>query len=204
MSSLYSLEEILERQYVRSRVFATFSAILRKISWAVCCAGLEQWKVELSLMSSKLFGSTWKAKLNFAGLCTPEATPGQTLHSGSSRDLYRGHWLNATVRDLRHWNFHLPLFWLALRLLCDVLYVTMNAKFSWELLHCVHRLIHISPSYWTFYRSFEIILEWELSIGLQFKFNVLCKSIASKKHSIWYELYFKIYLIAEGSSGSNG
>ena len=31
------------------------------------------------------------------------------------------------------------------------------------------RLIHISPSYQTVYRSFEIILEWALSIGLEFK-----------------------------------
>ena len=42
------------------------------------------------------------------------------------------------------------------------------------------RLIHISPSYQIAYRSFEIILEWVLSIGLEFKSNVLCKSIASK------------------------
>ena len=42
------------------------------------------------------------------------------------------------------------------------------------------RLIHISPSYQTVYRSFEIILEWVLSIGLEFKSNVLCKRIASK------------------------
>ena len=48
------------------------------------------------------------------------------------------------------------------------------------------RLIHISPSYQTVYRSFEIILEWVLSIGLEFKSNVVCKPIASKKHSIWY------------------
>ena len=48
------------------------------------------------------------------------------------------------------------------------------------------RLIHISPSYQTVYRSFEIILEWGLSVGLEFKSNVLCKPIASKKHSIWY------------------
>ena len=48
------------------------------------------------------------------------------------------------------------------------------------------RLIHISPSYQTVYRSLEIILEWVLSIGLEFKSNVLCKPIASKKHSIWY------------------
>ena len=45
-------------------------------------------------------------------------------------------------------------------------------------------LIHISPSCQTVYRSFEIILQWVLSIGLKFKSNVLCKPIASKKHSI--------------------
>ena len=44
------------------------------------------------------------------------------------------------------------------------------------------RLIHISPSYQTVYRSFEILLEWVLSIGLEFKSNVLCKPIASKKN----------------------
>ena len=42
------------------------------------------------------------------------------------------------------------------------------------------RVIHISPSYQTVYRSFEINLEWVLSIGLEFKSNVLCKPIASK------------------------
>ena len=48
------------------------------------------------------------------------------------------------------------------------------------------RLIHISPSYQRVYRSFEIILEWVQSIGWEFKSNVLCKPVASKKHSIWY------------------
>ena len=48
------------------------------------------------------------------------------------------------------------------------------------------RLIHISPSYQTVYRSFEIILEWVLSIGLKLKSDVLCKPIASKKHAIRY------------------
>ena len=66
------------------------------------------------------------------------------------------------------------------------------------------RLIHISPSYQTVYRSFEIILECVLSIGLEFKSNVLCKPIASKKHSILILIKLKKYLIAEGSSGSNG
>jgi len=57
------------------------------------------------------------------------------------------------------------------------------------------RLIHISPSYWTIYRSFEIIFERELSIGLEFKSNVLSTSIASKTFSpIW--IMFQKYLIA--------
>jgi len=45
-------------------------------------------------------------------------------------------------------------------------------------------LIHISPSSWTIFHSFESILEWELSVGLEYKFNVLCKYIASEKHLI--------------------
>ena len=53
------------------------------------------------------------------------------------------------------------------------------------------RLIHICPSYQTVYRSFKIILEWVLSVGLEFKSNVLCKTIASKKHSIWYWFNWK-------------
>jgi len=48
------------------------------------------------------------------------------------------------------------------------------------------RLIHISPSYWTIYRSFEIIIERELSIGLQFKYNVLKNPLLQKTvSSIW-------------------
>jgi len=39
------------------------------------------------------------------------------------------------------------------------------------------RLIHIRI-YWTIYRWFEIFLEWELSIGLEVKSNVLGESIA--------------------------
>jgi len=31
------------------------------------------------------------------------------------------------------------------------------------------RLVYISPSYWTSYRSFEIIFEYKLPIGLEFK-----------------------------------
>ena len=46
------------------------------------------------------------------------------------------------------------------------------------------RLIRINTSYWTIFSSFEIILEWKLSIGLNFKYNVQCKSIASKTFSL--------------------
>jgi len=42
------------------------------------------------------------------------------------------------------------------------------------------RPIHISPSYWTIYCSFEIHLEMRTFFGLDFKSNVLYKSIASK------------------------
>jgi len=35
-----------------------------------------------------------------------------------------------------------------------------------------YRLIHISPSYWKISCSFEVIPEWELSIGLEFTSKV--------------------------------
>jgi len=41
-------------------------------------------------------------------------------------------------------------------------------------------LIHISPSCWTIFYSFEIILKMGTPHKLEFKFNVLYKSIASK------------------------
>jgi len=53
------------------------------------------------------------------------------------------------------------------------------------------RLIRISPSCWTIFRSFEIILEWELPTALEFEFNFPRKSHFFKKHSIWYEEYLK-------------
>ena len=63
---------------------------------------------------------------NQTGCCRGD--PGQQRHSASSYDLF---WLNKTVRRLRHWNFHFLSFWLALSLLCDVSYVTINEKLSW-------------------------------------------------------------------------
>jgi len=45
------------------------------------------------------------------------------------------YWLNSDwikpFDALRHWNFHLLSFWLALLLLCDASYVIINGKFSW-------------------------------------------------------------------------
>jgi len=66
------------------------------------------------------------------------------------------------------------------------------------------RLIHINPSYWTIYCSFESILKmgtvhW---IGLQIQCSV--QIVCFKKHSVRYELYLKKHLIAQGSPGSNG
>jgi len=101
--------------------------------------------------------------------------------------------------------FHFLSFWLALSLLCDVSCVTMNETFAWELIHPLLRsachkavitpvstlrtkLIHISSSYWTIYRSFETILEWELSVALEFKFNansLFRDSFQSDMHYIW-------------------
>jgi len=148
-------------------------------------------------------------------MATLRGDPGQQRHSGSSRNIC---WVSATFRGLRHWNFQLLSFWLALSLLCDVGYATMNKQIvlmRTPLLRITRhramitpvrpvrtRLIHISPNSRTNYRSFEIILEWGPSIRLEFK---CCMQIhCFKKHSIWYELTLKKYLIAEGSSGSNG
>jgi len=44
------------------------------------------------------------------------------------------------------------------------------------------RLIHINPSYQTVYRLFESILEWVLTIGLEFKSNVLYKPELDQLH----------------------
>jgi len=54
------------------------------------------------------------------------------------------------------------------------------------------RLNHVNSSYWIIYRSLEIILAWELSIGMEFKSNVLYKSIASKNIQSDMNYIFKI------------
>jgi len=64
------------------------------------------------------------------------------------------------------------------------------------------RLIHISPSYWAIYCSFEIILKlctvYWIGIKIQCSIRIHC----FKKHSVRCELYFLKYLIPQGSSGS--
>jgi len=62
------------------------------------------------------------------------------------------------------------------------------------------RLIHISPSCWEIYRLFEIITVRWIGPQIQCSIQIHC----FKQHSVRYELYFKKYLIVEGSSGSNG
>jgi len=41
----------------------------------------------------------------------------------------------------------------------------------------------------------KLFSKWEVSMALDFKSNVLYKSIASKKYSVRYELCFKKYII---------
>ena len=62
-------------------------------------------------------------------------------------------------------------------------------------------LIHISLGCWTIYRLFEILLEMELFTGLDFKSNVLYKSIASKE--IQSDMNYVLKIITQGSTGSN-
>ena len=64
------------------------------------------------------------------------------------------------------------------------------------------RLIHIYPINWIIYCSFEIFLERKLSIGLEFKANVLCKSIASKNIQSDMNYIFKMSN-RRGQSGSS-
>jgi len=52
-------------------------------------------------------------------------------------------------------------------------------------------LIRITQRYWTIYRSFEIIFEWELSIELVFKSDVLCKPISSQNIQADMKYIFK-------------
>jgi len=47
------------------------------------------------------------------------------------------------------------------------------------------RLIHMSPSYRTVYRSFEIILKWVLSIGLESKCSMQTHCFKKTFNLIW-------------------
>jgi len=69
--------------------------------------------------------------------------------------------------------------------------VTLQSSDNVSLSHAYYsRLIHINPTCWTIYCSLEIILEWELYIGLESKANVLCKSIASKYCNIQFDMNY--------------
>jgi len=77
------------------------------------------------------------------------------------------------------------------RLLRDVCHRTMTTPIS----PLPTRLIRIITSCWTIYHSFEMIHQCELAIGLEFKSNVLSKSIALKKNiqsGINYTVFLKI------------
>ena len=60
------------------------------------------------------------------------AIPDQQRHFGSSRNL---HFVNATVRGLYHWNFHLVI--LVGTIVAPWRWLRNNEwEFSWELVHC--------------------------------------------------------------------
>ena len=65
------------------------------------------------------------------------------------------------------------------------------------------KFIQIFLNYWTIYRCFEIILEGELSIGLEFKSNVLCKSIALKTFNLIWIIFFEILCFKNIQSDMN-
>jgi len=54
--------------------------------------------------------------------------------------------------------------------------------------HLRTRFIYIIPSYFTNHRSFEIIFEWEQSIGLEFKFNVLIYANPLLQRNIQFDI----------------
>jgi len=59
------------------------------------------------------------------------------------------------------------------------------------------RLIHISPSCWTIYRLFEIILEMVTVHWIELQIQCSIQVHCFKKHSVRYELCFKKYLTAD-------
>jgi len=145
------------------------------------------------------------------------AIPGQQRHSGSSRDLY-WHWGQPFEACVTEISIFLS-YWMAVSLLCDVRYVTTN-EFSWELVYCcvTHvteqwstpvgtlptRFIHIIPSCWIIHRSFGIILEWELSTGMEWNSNLMfyANRLLQKAFNLIWSI-FENMLTANGSSGSD-
>jgi len=76
-----------------------------------------------------------------------------------------------------------------------------NDNASWS--SAYYKLIHISPNYWTVYRSFEIFLEWELSTDWNSNTMLSANPLLQKTiNLIW--IIFRKHFIADGSSGSNG
>jgi len=65
-------------------------------------------------------------------------------------------------------------------------------------------LIHISPSCWTIYRSFEIIFEMGTVHWIELQIQCSIQIRCFKKHSVRYELCFETYLTAYDSWDSNG
>jgi len=59
--------------------------------------------------------------------------------------------------------------------------------------HPLTRLIHISPSCWTIYRSFEIIREMGTVHWIEFQIQCFIQMHCFKKHSVRYELCLTKY-----------
>jgi len=70
------------------------------------------------------------------------------------------------------------------------------------------RLIHISPSYRTVYRSFDIILEWNCPLDCNWNPMFYANPLLQKNSMFYFEntqLHkFEKYSIADGISGSSG
>jgi len=62
--------------------------------------------------------------------------------------------------------------------------------------HPLTRLIHISPSCWTIYRSFETTLEMGTVHCIELQIQCTIQIHCFKKDSVRYELFFKKYLAA--------
>ena len=127
--------------------------------------------------------------------------PGQQRHSGS---LYNLDWLHKTVRLKYPFAFILAgiIFtlchklsnnkWVIIMMTSPLLSNIRHRAMITPVSPLLTRLIHISPSCWTIYRPFEIILEmvtvyW---IGLQIQCTIQIHCF--KRHSVRSELFNKI------------